>query len=759
MPSSSTERRAGQGLSQKAAGLDEEAPDLLGQRGVDGEPSKVIRVRVFLRMPRPSPPSIGARAFPKEAKVMTKRLSPRIFSITALLGAAAALGACGGAGKTAARDPSASAQARGPACAFEGPAGPAASAHGVQPIGAAGTGSTVALASVNGRRIAFIADEDAKAVLAYDVDAKKQLASTDLGGVPSQVYLTRDGRLLVTVRDASKLVAFRVDRADARLEKVCETATPAEPVAIASSPDEKTVLVTSGWGQRLASFDAGTLAQGFEAKLSREPRGVVVSDDGKSAFVSHAVGSVVSVVDLAGPKHAVRTIAMRGKDANALAQLTQTRRLLEAQAKGAPNKLSPQLANLDSLERRAAEGRPSCQGFVLAKSAAVQNRIFAPQVMVDPGDLEKRATGYGDSGSVPEVPAVAVIDEAAAAPLEGSMSTSRAFAHFGARDPRAVGECLLPRAAAIDPKTKSLLVTCLGIDAVVAYDAMSGSPGQATRRHWNVGAGPSGIAIDAEKRQAVVFSQFDRTVSVLTLGDDELIDDRSAPAGVEKTALAPPTNGGLSPEMLIGRMLFHASGDPRISFDGRACASCHPDGRDDAITWATPEGPRRSIMLAGRLTKTSPYSWDGNAATIDAHLGATFQRLRGHGIRSFELEALVSYVSSLPAPPPRVIEDKAKVERGRQIFVSTQAGCSSCHAGADLTDGMNHDVGSKHAADLGAKFNTPSLHFIGGTGPYFHDGRYATLGDLLRKSDGKMGRTKHLTNADLDALQSYLETL
>lgn len=38
--------------------------------------------------------------------------------------------------------------------------------------------------------------------------------------------------------------------------------------------------------------------------LPREPRGVVVADDCKTAFVSHAVGSNLSVVDLAGSDHA-----------------------------------------------------------------------------------------------------------------------------------------------------------------------------------------------------------------------------------------------------------------------------------------------------------------------------------------------------------------------------------------------------------------------------------------------------------------------
>jgi hypothetical protein len=49
------------------------------------------------------------------------------------------------------------------------------------------------------------------------------------------------------------------------------------------------------------------------------------------------------------------------------------------------------------------------------------------------------------------------------------------------------------------------------------------------------------------------------------------------------------------------RALFHETDDFRLSADGRACASCHPDGREDGLTWATPDGPRQTIMLAGRI--------------------------------------------------------------------------------------------------------------------------------------------------------------
>ncbi|MCA9591385.1 MAG: c-type cytochrome, partial [Myxococcales bacterium] len=180
--------------------------------------------------------------------------------------------------------------------------------------------------------------------------------------------------------------------------------------------------------------------------------------------------------------------------------------------------------------------------------------------------------------------------------------------------------------------------------------------------------------------------------------------------------------------------------------------------RDDAITWATPEGPRRSIMLAGRVATTAPYSWNGNEHTIHNHLANTFDRLSGKGLRSVELDALVAYLTHMPAPQNDP-QDATKVARGREIFASAEAGCASCHEGKNLTDGALHDVKSKHKADKGTKFNTPSLHLVGGTGPYFHDGRYKTLKDLLRGVDGTMGKTKHLSSNDLDSLEAYLRTL
>jgi DNA-binding beta-propeller fold protein YncE len=665
-------------------------------------------------------------------------------SLALILGSVAALAACGTSHPGGPNSPSGNASASSP----------------LRPIGAATTSSTVALAKIGEQRLAFVADEDAKAILTLDPDTKKELASTSIGGTPGQILVTGDGRILVTVRETSKVLAFRFVSPNAQLAKHGEAATAAEPIAMALTPDGQSVLVSSGWGRRLTALDVRSLTPRYEVKLPREPRAVVVSDDGKTAFVSHAVGSVMSTVDLGGT-HATQAIALKGPNPALTAQVRDLTKTVEMMKKVRAPAFEAQYKMFLELQRRAQEGRESCQGFALAKSSSIPNRIFGPQVMVDPGNPEQRAGGYGDG--IPEVPSVAVIDEAERKALTASLSVSAAprFAKLsgklgGAQEP----ECLLPRAAAIDPNTQSLFVTCFGTDSVIEYDATAAVPTAMRRHEWTVGSGPTGIAIDPDRHQAVVFSQFDRSLSTIPLrATSELVDDKGKGDGeVQRMALAPIA--ALDPQKMIGRVLFHASGDSRIALDGRACASCHPDGRDDAITWATPDGPRRSIMLAGRVKTTPPYSWAGNANTIQVHLHSTFTRLRGHGLKAGEVDALVAYITSLPPPPsPGTAADAKKLARGKDLFHSSEAACATCHSGDTLTDGAQHDVLSAKEIDEQKEFNTPSLHLVGGTGPYFHDGRYATLHDLLKQTSGTMGKTSHLSPADLDALETYVESL
>jgi hypothetical protein len=665
-----------------------------------------------------------------------------------------ATSACGGA----ASPPPASATARpGPAsCARVRSA-----AAAPKPVSLPRAGSTVAVARLGDKTLAYVADEDDQSVHVVDVDAGKDIATTPLPGRPAQLMFLADGRLAVAIRDRAQVEILEPAADPTRPADVrCALDTDAEPWGLAASPDDAALYVTAAWGRALDAFDAkgAAMTRQWDVALPREPRSIVVSDDGTHAFVAQAVGGQASVVDLR------------------IHQVLPT-----------PTHLTPQARaqGLRGLQNSAfgADGKgTSCQSFALAKTAAPAGRVLVPQALVDPGDPEDHPSGYGSPRQdQTEVGDVAVLDAATGDVLLSSLqpaeaATARSMRSGAAHDHQ---ECLLPRAAAYDAKRQALLVGCFGIDDVVSYDALAASPARAIRRRWDVSAGPTGIAVDGDKDRAVVWSQFERTLDVLALGGNgggssggqgtaggaaaDLVDDKGADnaASVGRIALNPPTHP-TTVTVALGRVLFHMVGDERISHDGRACASCHPDGRDDSLVWSTPNGPRRSMMLAGRIDSTAPFSWSGTETTLPEHVAITFQRLRGSGdLRTMELDSLIEYVRTLtppPASPPRA-EDRAKVARGDEIFHSDAAGCSTCHSGSLATDNEHHDVQSKTSADKSGSFNTPSLRFVGGGGPYFHDGRYKTLHQLLTDADRKMGHTAQLNPNDLEALEAYLRSL
>jgi cytochrome c peroxidase len=53
----------------------------------------------------------------------------------------------------------------------------------------------------------------------------------------------------------------------------------------------------------------------------------------------------------------------------------------------------------------------------------------------------------------------------------------------------------------------------------------------------------------------------------------------------------------------------------------------------------------------------------------------------------------------------------------------------------------------------------PSLLFLAGTAPYYHDGSAATLAELIEKNGNRMGNTSHLSPQERADLVAYLERL
>ena len=116
----------------------------------------------------------------------------------------------------------------------------------------------------------------------------------------------------------------------------------------------------------------------------------------------------------------------------------------------------------------------------------------------------------------------------------------------------------------------------------------------------------------------------------------------------------------------VGHDVFHAATN-----SGLACASCHPGGGDDGLTWRFAEGPRRTPSLRGGILQTAPFHWRGDLNDMTSLSTEVFTaRMGGGAIRADLALAMGRWIDTLPALPGPVI-DGAAVTRGRALFAPT----------------------------------------------------------------------------------------
>ena len=201
-----------------------------------------------------------------------------------------------------------------------------------------------------------------------------------------------------------------------------------------------------------------------------------------------------------------------------------------------------------------------------------------------------------------------------------------------------------------------------------------------------------------------------------------------------------------------GRALFHTQ-----TGIGLACASCHPEARDDGQVWQfDSEGSRRTQSVAGRILDRGPYHWTGDMADLPTLMDQVFaERMAGGTVTRSQHLSLGPWLDRVPAPQPPAPADQAAVERGRALFQSAEVGCGTCHAGPLFTNHAIVDVGT------GGAFKVPSLLGVGARPPFLHDGCAATLADRFGTCGGgdQHGHTSQLTPAQLADLVVYHDSI
>lgn len=266
-------------------------------------------------------------------------------------------------------------------------------------------------------------------------------------------------------------------------------------------------------------------------------------------------------------------------------------------------------------------------------------------------------------------------------------------------------------------------------------------------RRVSVGQRPTAVVLSRDGQTAYVADTFGDAVAVVDVERDE----------AARISLGP------QPELTQaerGELLFY---DARLSLDGWfSCHGCHTDGHSCGLLADTQGdgsfGAAKRVPSLMGVSQSSPWAWNGSQDWLDGQIqksvGVTMQ---GVDLSLPQVRALTAYLHTLdPLPSLPALRGTAAAEaiaRGQKIF--KRQGCINCHAEPAYTSADVYDVGL--VDKLGQReFNPPSLLGVSQGGPYFHDGRAASLEEVFARHHQL---DSPLPGEDLGDLLSFLRSL
>jgi cytochrome c peroxidase len=163
------------------------------------------------------------------------------------------------------------------------------------------------------------------------------------------------------------------------------------------------------------------------------------------------------------------------------------------------------------------------------------------------------------------------------------------------------------------------------------------------------------------------------------------------------------------------------------------------------------------LTLLG-VKDTGPWAGNGSIRELDAQVRSSVATtMQGAKLTAGQEDELVAYLKTLVPPSPlgrlRQKADEAVVRQGREVF--ERQGCGNCHVPPSYTSPKTYDVGSGEANYK--SFNPPSLRGVSQAGPFFHDGRAATLEEVFTRYRHQL--KTELAKENLVELLAYLESL
>ena len=572
----------------------------------------------------------------------------------------------------------------------------------------------------------FVAASDAQQVLTVDAAAGRVVRRSDVPGAPTAMALGPRGNVLYVACAAPRSAVCAIDTVSGEVAASIPAGHTATGLAI--SPDGERLWVCNRFDNDVAVIDIASKSTTARIPTAREPVGAAITPDGKSVFViNHLPNDPADTFD----------VAARVTVIDAATNSTTTIRL--------PNGSSSLRGVCAS-----SDGR-----FVLVTH--ILGRYHHPTTQLTRGWMNTNAVSVLDAVEKKLVNTVLLDDvELGAANPWGVATTadgkSICVTHSGTHELSVIATPALLAGLRARPRQYDSDVTNVSEDLAFLVPMrqrirLGGSKVDAKIN------GPRGVAVVSNR--AYVASYFTDRLAVVDL-------DARPGAPISTIALGP------DPKLTLvrrGEMLFH---DAEICFqEWQSCASCHPDGRVDALNWdlmndglGNPKSVR-SMVLAHR---TPPSMASAVRATTEQGVRAGIRFILFSVRPEEDAVAIDEYCKSLaPVPSPYLVDGELSpaARRGKELFSDEEVNCARCHPAPLFTDRRLHDVGSRAAHDARDAFDTPTLIECWRTAPYMHDGRYVTVKELLTTGEhGHKGTgVAELTEQQLSDLIEFVLSL
>ena len=579
---------------------------------------------------------------------------------------------------------------------------------------------------------------------------------------PLAVAPSPDGRTLYVAEATGRRVAV-VDLAAGKVTR--KIALPAEPGGLAVSPDGARLYVTAA-----AADGAVHVVDPRAAKVlaslpaGHTPVAVAVGKDGSKLYVCNRFDNDVSVLDVAAGKEIRRVPVLREPVAVAATPdgkyVVVANHLPRGRADG--EYAAAGVSVIDAATDRVIatvklhNGSIGVRGLCVSPDGryAYATHVLAhyqlPTTQVERGWICTNAVAVIDvpAGRLVNTVLVDSVDAGAANPWGVACSSDGKYlcvAHAGTDELSVIDrEGLHRRLEAVAAGVRVTDVSASADD--VPNDLAFVEP--VRRRIALPGKGPRGLAVAGGRAWAAEY--FSDTLAVVDLPPRARPDVRSIALGRARPMTAARK----------GEMLFN---DAALCLQQwQSCASCHPDARTDGLNWdllndgiGNPKNAK-SMLLAHR---TPPTMISGVRASAEVAVRAGIRFIQFASRPEAEAAAIDEYLKSLePVPSPYLVKGELSVaaRRGRRLFES--AGCGSCHSGELGTDLKSYDVGTG-PDQLGIReLDTPTLVEVWRTAPYLLDGRAATILQVLTKFNpaDRHGTTSKLTRQQLADLAEYV---